>query len=615
MSKKTQVPFNYFDLPIVCDGPSQKKSSKIKKSLGSRLMGQNVLLSPVIFNTKVNISPTKVCLPSKLNFKQINKLRNMIEKQYRVNMQLDDLPVIMHLKTKAIDYAVRGYPLGFRAPPSYSGLKKTEMFLYNHLKFKVLYREDPNEFRGVRIVGFEVMPVSFKHKIEKGDIDSSTISGSLMNNPKTNLILRPEGPDKTLEVAFTYEVKWERSDLFWSDRWDIYLSGNPDEDVHLYAVMNSLMICLFMTAVVVSLMMRTLKKEINAYNSSIGILDDGDDETDGLIAIDESGWKLVHGDVFRAPTGIKLLLLSVGVGTGVQIASTFLLSALLCLIPGVMSPMNKAKMLTNIIFIYVFCASTSGYISARIYKLCGGKDWKMNTIYTAAGFPGLMVSLFMLLNIFLTFVGAATSVSLLTIISVFLLWVCVSTPLAFVGSYFGFRREKIEVPTRVNQIARVIPDKSVHSSPWSQLAAQPYCYFVAGMLPFGSICIELFFLMNALWLSQVFYTAGVLVGVFFVMTITTAQVTVVMCYLQLCSEDYRWWTRSFLNGASSGFYMFGYGIWFLITKLELVGFLPIVVYLSYMFMMAVTFAVFLGSVGFLSCLWFTKTIYGALKVD
>ena len=45
---------------------------------------------------------------------------------------------------------------------------------------------------------------------------------------------------------------------------------------------------------------------------------------------EESGWKLVHGDVFRAPR--HLVLLSALVGTGAQLAMLVLLVILLSIV-------------------------------------------------------------------------------------------------------------------------------------------------------------------------------------------------------------------------------------------------------------------------------------------
>jgi len=260
------------------------------------------------------------------------------------------------------------------------------------------------------------------------------------------------------------------------------------------------------------------------------------------------------------------------------------------------------------ILLYVLCGGVGGYVSSRLYKFCDAKSWKRCTVATAIAFPGLVVSMIMVLNVFLTLVGAATAVSFVTILLVFLVWGCVSTPLVFVGSYFGYRADKIEVPTKTNQIARFIPEVPYYAAP-------PASTLIAGLLPFGSVCIELFFIMSALWLHQLYYIMGFLMAVLLILVATCAQVSMVMCYLQLCVEDHRWWWKSFANCASAGFYLFLYSLWFLTSKLDLVGVLPVVVYLTYMSMISIAFGLMCGTIGYLSCFWFTRSIYGAVKVD
>lgn len=67
------------------------------------------------------------------------------------------------------------------------------------------------------------------------------------------------------------------------------------------------MIVLFLTGLLAMIMLRTLRKDLSRYNEL-----DSREET-----ADESGWKLVHGDIFRPPQ--RPALLSVYVGTGVQV--------------------------------------------------------------------------------------------------------------------------------------------------------------------------------------------------------------------------------------------------------------------------------------------------------
>lgn len=50
--------------------------------------------------------------------------------------------------------------------------------------------------------------------------------------------------------------------------------------------------------------------------------------------------------------------------------------------------------------------------------------------------------------------GSSTATPITSLLALMLLWVGVSAPLVFVGSYFGFKAETISVPVRTNQINR-----------------------------------------------------------------------------------------------------------------------------------------------------------------
>lgn len=66
----------------------------------------------------------------------------------------------------------------------------------------------------------------------------------------------------------------------------------------------------------------------------------------------------------------------------------------------------------------------------------------------------------------------------------------------------------------------------------------------AGVLPFGAVLVELVFVMTAIWEQQLYYIFGFLMSVMVILTVTCAEISIVMCYFQLCSEDYRWCVSS-----------------------------------------------------------------------
>lgn len=61
---------------------------------------------------------------------------------------------------------------------------------------------------------------------------------------------------------------------------------------------------------------------------------------------EDFGWKLVHGDVFRPPTAI--MLLSVSVSSGVQILVMSLIALIFACL-GFLSPPNRGALMTAVL--------------------------------------------------------------------------------------------------------------------------------------------------------------------------------------------------------------------------------------------------------------------------
>ena len=377
----------------------------------------------------------------------------------------------------------------------------------------------------------------------------------------------------------------------------------PDNEIHYFAIVNSIMVGFLLCGTVAIIMIRALRKDITRYNEF--------DMDDYNTPVEESGWKLVHGDVFRPPKKGRTLL-SVAVGSGLQIGTSVCFT-LIAAILRLLNPMKKGQILSYVILLYVLSGSVAGYTSARLFKFFSGKAWKRTTFLTAAAFPAVLLTLFITLNVglYISLGKVSTSVSFSTVLIAFLLWVCVSTPLVFVGSYFGYKQGTIEVPTKTNHMARFIPDSS--NTNW--FVKLPHSALLAGVLPFGSVCIELSFIMGALWMNQIYYIMGFIMVVCIILTISCSTVSMVFCYFQLCNEDHKWWWKSFYNCASIGFFLFLYSIWYLTAKLDIVGLWPFIVYIVYMGIISFACALYCGGVGVLSSFWFVRKIYGAVKVD
>jgi transmembrane 9 superfamily member 2/4 len=130
-----------------------------------------------------------------------------------------------------------------------------------------------------------------------------------------------------------------------------------------------------------------------------------------------------------------------------------------------------------------------------------------------------------------------------------------------------------------------------------------------------TVFIELFFILTSIWLHQFYCIFGFLFLVFIILIVTCAEITIVLCYFQLCSEDYMWWWRSYLTSGSSAIYLFLYAGFYFFTKLQITKFVSGVLYFGYMLLASYALFVLTGTIGFCACFWFTRLIYSSVKID
>jgi len=341
--------------------------------------------------------------------------------------------------------------------------------------------------------------------------------------------------------------------------------------------------------------MRTIRRDLSEYNKIF--------ETDE--AVDETGWKLVHGDVFRPPR--FPILLSSLFGSGVQFLSlTF--ATLTFSVLGLLSPANRGSLLSSVVFLFIFLACLGGFFASQNYKKLGGTSWKLNAVVAATLVPGSIFAILFILNLFFVAYGSSAQVPITSFLLICFMWFGISIPLSLVGAYFGWRKSVEEFPRRVNRIPRCMPPQ-----PWYM---HPVCLtLVGGLFPFCSAFLELFFIFTAIWSHQIYYMFGFLFLVFFVLSITTAEICILVAYFQLCAENFHWWWQSFATGASSGFYLLLFTFLFYFSKLEIDGLASTILYFGYSIVIVIAFFTMCGTIGYYACLRFVILIYGALKVE
>lgn len=607
-SNDVALPYGFYDVLDFCT--PLEIVSKIENPgeiiFGDRIQNSlyDIKMMQPIECKRLPPNPAAGKCPTTYTNEMLSKFLDKIEKGYFAQMIIDNLPVALAQQPRECGkmtltptdpdnpkYYAIGYPIGCQWIEEETNKKR--FVLNNHLAFTFRYHENDAPLDGAlstkyRLVGAEVVPMSINFKSDEC-------------NPTMPTSITPLFIDSGKDTAITwsYSVKWESSKVKWASRWDAYLQMGESDDaqVHWFSIINSLMIVLFLTGMVAMIMLRTLNKDFALYNQ----LDSTEE------AQEETGWKLVHGEVFRAPPQPNLF--SVYAGTGIQV-NLMTLVTLSFAVLGFLSPANRGSIMTATLLLFVFSGAFAGYYSARLYKMFKGQYWKTNVAFTALFFPGVLFAIFFALN-FLIFAFAHTSsgaVPFTTLLMLMAMWFGISAPLVVAGSYFGRRKEEIKNPVKTNLIPRRVPEQPWYMRP-------PFSVLMGGILPFGAVFIELFFILNSIWMHKFYYVFPFLFVVFVILVLTCAEITIVMIYFQLCSGDYRWWWRSFFTSGSSAMYLFLYSIFYYFTKLNRAHFLSGVLFFGYMTLISYFFFVLTGSIGFFACFWFTRKIYGAIKID
>lgn len=369
--------------------------------------------------------------------KDVRWAQQLIEEGYLTEWILDNLPGATSFVT--VDRSRKYYAAGFKMGEKELDLDSGKMryVLNNHFTLVIRWRQAPGkegDRGGKVVVGFEVYAKSIagSHKSNNINNDNNNqtvcprISG---DDQKFQLYIAPNNtglaamyPDSsylpeedmdvedgaTLTIPYTYSVYFrEEKSVEWSNRWNLYFTDQSESSAtHWLAILNSLVISGILGAIVIVILGRTSQGELrvrgeglleeaktrtrrrtsgNGKSSRVSLLEKGrESEVDVLEmpsdeeALEEvTGWKLLHGDVFRTPPYAGLF--APLIGSGMQLL--FVMSGLLllsCL--GVLNPSFRGGFVSVGVGLFVFAGGFSGYVSARVYKTCGGQNWRKNTI-------------------------------------------------------------------------------------------------------------------------------------------------------------------------------------------------------------------------------------------
>lgn len=215
-SENTRLRYDYYDLRYCRPTQIKNNAETLLDTLWELIRGDHIQNSMYTFNMREE-QPCKVLCRLVLGAKSANNFKEKIGDGYRVNLILDNLPVVVTRQRwwDGSEYCIQGFPVGFTG--IYAGSKEMKYFIYNHLSFRVMFHKHlAND--SAQIVGFEVTPYSINHEYKEFPGHLTTCNGHINQTILGNTM--PQEVDARKEIIFTYDVSFMESDIKWESRWD-----------------------------------------------------------------------------------------------------------------------------------------------------------------------------------------------------------------------------------------------------------------------------------------------------------------------------------------------------------------------------------------------------------
>jgi transmembrane 9 superfamily member 2/4 len=300
--------------------------------------------------------------------------RDLVRDGYVAEWIVDNLPGATSFVTvdKTRKYYAAGFKLGYRDFSPSSG--KPRYFLNNHITIVLRWRKmdgRPGERGEKVIVGFEVYTKSIgaSSRLSSGcpaDLHDTDNPFELYMPPNnTDWTLQyPHSSyhpadseenlddDATMKIPYSYSIYWREDDtIAWHHRWDLYFVNQEEGSrIHWLAIVNSVIIAGLLSAIVAMILARTIRGDLKGYRdgtvetgkarpkrksrpgsgartprtgekTGAGLLQQPDEvDNDIDVSSDEepleesTGWKPLHGDVFRPPPHGNILAPLIGSG-------------------------------------------------------------------------------------------------------------------------------------------------------------------------------------------------------------------------------------------------------------------------------------------------------------
>ncbi|PHJ20996.1 endomembrane protein 70 subfamily protein [Cystoisospora suis] len=411
--------YDFYEKLGICT-PAEQESAPM--TLGQILRGDRLLKSGYEISYGVKQELPKVLCTLEANASLIMKWQDLIDQSYFIEMYVDELPIhqafgvrIFQKKMNAIPAKPKKYPPseGEEGVENQNGDKEDTKDNDNKTETKEGYEESEYEFRY-----YLRTHLHFILGYNEGQVVHATLANEDLNKDFVDITDLP-ARGKTLPISFTYTVDWKaRSDISPQSRvyrqlsspfapvsGDLVVSDQPQKgdsteeggesgtsedqqqqqrsrgsrkslvDVHWLGILNSFVFTLLIVLLLLVLLMKIVKTDLHNMGFRLA-----DEELAAAGLEEETGWKLLHADVFRTPP--HRMPLAGMVGCGAHLLMLVLATIIVgCFIPylergELLSCSLLAYFLTSYVFIHVWRMCMYGPVCLLSFSCCGVYKFK-----------------------------------------------------------------------------------------------------------------------------------------------------------------------------------------------------------------------------------------------
>ncbi|KAJ8906900.1 hypothetical protein NDN08_003384 [Rhodosorus marinus] len=475
----------------------------------------------------------KVLCIAHLSHDDLKRFELLIKRGYRVELTLDNLPLLQATESDDDRRRLQGYAVG--------EILDDELIIHNHIEFKVKTQRngDANLPSSTwSIVGFQA------------DVKSVKVTQPELTNCMESIPMLLDPSSAELELVMTYSVVFEEDDVTWESRWDAYT--NTDN------VIRSGKRLLFLASLIIAGILGVYSLFVfrRAANESTSL----SPYTGNDFVLEEEtavGFEAIRGDVFRTPSSPQYM--TALVASGFQIASIADFALLLAVLR-VHSPMRDKVIMKTWMIVAILSNVLAGWVCGWVYSLTGGSNRARAVLLTTGLVPGIVFILFFLLNWLLWAANAAGAVDFVVLLGLLITWFGLSLPLTIAGAFFAFRLVGSDpVGERTNLVPSVIqqPRKGVAFS--CRLSLLPFLVAIEPLI------LVLYAAVNEI---PAFLFSISIFGVLAVVVVSF-EVGIISADYLLQNGDYRWWWLSYLSSGLTGLYCFVFSVIYIFFELAI----------------------------------------------